>query len=472
MEIRMKITKKTMVLNAVAAALTAITASVQPAFGAVPADEAAKLKTVLTPFGAERAGNKDGSIPEWKGCPDLKAPIEKLKSGDRRWDPFESEKPLFTITAANAKQYADKLSEGAQALLAKYPDTMRLNVYKTHRTHCAPESVYESTFKNATTARLVESGPNSGVQAAVGGIAFPIPKNGLEARWNHNFRWRGTSWEMKLRHFSMTASGDRVLGTQALQYDQFEHYRPGVTPEQYEKNGSLSWLFLQLTDAPSFRAGEGLVLRTRGDYTKDQTAAWQYLVGQRRVRRAPNVGWDTPDFVNSGANFFDEVFGSAVVSDERFDYKLVGKREMLIPYNNNKIFKLKEDEIYGKEHHNPDAIRWELHRVWEVVATVKPGRRHAVPKRVFYIDEDTWGTALFDGWDPAGNLRRVSVNLAYYLPDMPGVYSGFSDILYVLNGAYSSRNTVFFEPGYQLKQVPMKPESAFSPEALSGSGIR
>lgn len=459
-------------LGSVLAALVFVAATTSVANAAVSADEAAKLKTTLTPFGAERAGNKDGSIPEWKGCPDLKPPMEKLKTGDRRWDPFEADKPVVAITSANLKQHADKLSEGVQALFKKYPNSMRVNVYKAHRTHCAPESVYEGTFKNATHARLAEAGANSGVQGANGGIPFPIPKSGLEARWNSNYRWRGTSWESKVRHFSMTATGDRVLGSQALQYDQLEHYRPGLTPEQHEKNGSLSWLFFQMTEAPSFRAGEGIVARDRSDFTKEQRSVWQYLVGQRRVRRAPNIGWDTPDFVNSGANFFDEVFGSPVSSDERYDYKLVGKREMYIPYNNNRIFKLKEDEIYGKEHHNPDAIRWELHRVWEVVATVKQGRRHAVPKRVFYIDEDTWSTALMDGWDPAGNLQRVSLNLQYYLPDMPGVFSGYSDILYVLNGAYSSRNTVFYEPGYQIKPVSMKPESAFSPDALSGSGVR
>lgn len=458
--------------GALAATLAAIVVASPVAHAGVSAEEAAKLKTVLTPLGAERAGNKDGSIPEWKGCPDLKAPMEKLKAGDRRWDPFESEKPVVTITADNLKQYSDKLSEGAQALIKKYPASFKLNVYKTYRTHCAPESVYENTFKNATNAHIVESGPNSGVQGAVGGIPFPIPKNGLEARWNHNLRWRGTSWETKLKQVSMTTSGDRVLGSQTLQYDQFESYRPGLAVDQYEKNGSHTSLFLQMTEAPSFRAGEGLLVRDRSDYTKDQRAAWQYLVGQRRVRRAPNVGWDTPDFVNSGANFFDEVFGSPVSSDERYDYKLVGKREMVIPYNNNKIFKLKEDETFGKEHHNPDAIRWELHRVWEVVATVKQGRRHAVPKRVFYIDEDTWSTALMDGWDPAGNLQRVSMYLQYFLPDMPGVFSGYSDIMYVLNGAYSSRNTVFYEPGYQFKPSAMKPESAFSPDALAGSGLR
>ncbi|ATE61245.1 DUF1329 domain-containing protein [Thauera sinica] len=456
-------------LAACVAAGAALGANLAAAVGEA---EAARLGKELTPLGAERAGNKDGSIPEWKGCPDLGAPLDKLKAGDRRWDPYAAEKPLYTVTAANMAQYADKLSDGVRALLQKYPETMKLDVYPTHRNHCAPEWVYQATAKNAVNAKRVAGGDNDGVEGAVNGIPFPIPKDGAEVRWNTNFRWRGESFESKLRHFSMTSAGDRVLGTQDLQYNQFEAYRKGMSPQEYAAKGYLGWMLMQITDAPSFRAGEGIVARDSTNYVERDRQVWQYLVGQRRVRRAPNMGWDTPDFVNSGANFFDEVFGSPYTSQERYEYKLAGKKEMLIPYNNNKVFGLKEDGIYLKDHHNPDAIRWELHRVWVLEATLKPGKRHAVSKRVFYVDEDTWGTALFDGWDPSGKLWRVSLSLNYYLPDMPGVMSSYSDILYVLDGSWSSRNTVFYEPGYQLKAVAMKPDSVFTPDALSGRGVR
>ena len=439
---------------------------------AVSATEAATLGKELTPLGAERAGNKSGSIPEWTGCPELNAPMEKLKAGDRRWEPYASEKPLYTVTAANMGQYAANLSEGVRALLQKYPQTMSLQVFTTHRTHCAPAWVNEATSKNAVTAKRTVKGDNDGIEGAINGIPFPIPKDGAEVRWNSNLRWRGESYETKVRHYAMTTSGDRVMGTQALQYDQFESYRKGVTAEENAKQGYLSWMFMQATDAPSFRAGESLLLRDSSNYVERDRQTWQYLVGQRRVRRAPNVGWDTPDFVNSGANFFDEVFGGTYTSQERYDYTLVGKKDMLIPYNDNKIFSLKEDQIFAKNHHNPDALRWEMHRVWVVEANLKPGKRHAVSKRVYYVDEDTWGTALVDGWDPSGKLWRVSLCPSYFFPDMPGVMSAYSDILYVLDGAWSSRNTAFYDPGFQLKPVPMKAESAFTADAISGRSVR
>jgi hypothetical protein len=439
----------------------------QVAASAATAEEAQKLKTVLTPLGAERAGNKDGSIPEWKGCPDLKAPLDKLKSGDRRWVPFADEKPLYVVTAANMAQYADKLSDGVKALLQKYP-TMRLPVYPTHRTHCAPEWVNEATFRNATSAKLTGDAANSGVDGAVDGIPFPIPKNGLEVRWNHTLRWRGQAYETRTRHLSWTEGGAKVLGTQAVQKEQFEFYRQGLTPQKYAESGSLNYLLVQLTDAPAFRAGEALLVKDK--VNPADRAAWQYLLGQRRVRRAPSVGWDTPDFVVSGTNFFDEVFGSLITNNERYEYKLIGKKEMLIPYNDNKVFALKEDELFTGKHHNPDALRWELHRVWVVEANLAPGKRHAVPRREFYIDEDTWGTSLLDGYNAAGKIWRVALYPSFYFPDMPGVMSAYGDILYVLDGTYSSRNLVMPDTTAQLKPVAMRAGSAYSPDALSGAG--
>jgi len=93
--------------------------------------------------------------------------------------------------------------------------------------------------------------------------------------------------------------------------------------------------------------------------------AWQYLVGQRRVRRAPTVGYDTPDFVASGANYFDEVHGF-IGHPDRYDWKLVGKKEMYIPYNDNKFHAEKRDDAFVANHLNPDKVRWELHRVWDL----------------------------------------------------------------------------------------------------------
>ena len=76
------------------------------AFAAVSADEAKKLGTTLTEWGAEKAGNKEGTIPAYNAAtaqPARPASYDFKKDPGRRTDPY-NEKPLFTITAQNAAQ--------------------------------------------------------------------------------------------------------------------------------------------------------------------------------------------------------------------------------------------------------------------------------------------------------------------------------------------------------------------------------
>ena len=454
-------------LVAVTMAMAGMIGAADIAMAGVSAEEAAALKTTLTPMGAEKAGNADGTIPAWAGGYDGPYPAEELKKGDRRWNPFADEKPLFSITKQNMDQYADKLTDGMKAVLASVPG-YRMDVYPTHRTASAPDWVYENTFKNATEGSLV--GDGDGVAGSFGGIPFPIPKNGYEVRWNQCLRWRGEGAMFnRTRHSSVTEAGDRVLGSQTHEREQvFFYNRSGTSPADFDDTAST---YLQFGESPAFRAGEGLLSLSSTDFTKKDSQSWQYLVGQRRVRRAPSIGHDTPDFVNSGVNFFDEVFGGNC-DFERFEMKLVGKKEIYIPYNNNRLLSATEDEVFGENSINPDLVRWELHRVWVVEATVKPGQRHAVARRMFYQDEDTWGTSVMEGWDASGAMWKASVNPAYLLPDMPGVMASYTDFQYnLLTQTYSARN-LMFDPEAQMRFEDPLPLSYYSPDSLQSLGVR
>ena len=282
-------------IKTLAAALLAASMA-STGLAAVTADEAAKLKSDLTPLGAEKAGNKDGSIPAWSGGY-TKVPAG-YKSGQPRPDPFADEKPLLTITAANMAQHADKLDEGQQHLLKKYPD-YRINVYKTHRTAAAPQWVYDETFKNATRAKM----EGDAVVGAYGGIPFPIPKTGAELIWNHSLRVRPVAFRHAFNSYTVDSSGNASLASGAVNEITLPYYKKGGSPEQM-KNGAY-FQNVQSVTAPSVRAGELLMYY---DQLDNNRPAWQYLVGQRRVRRAPTICCDTPNFVNSGVDFFDQVF--------------------------------------------------------------------------------------------------------------------------------------------------------------------
>ena len=427
---------------------------------AATAEEAAKLKTTLTPFGAEKAGNADGSIPAWTGG--YTTPIAGFKNGGRRGDPFASEKPLYSITAENMAQYASKLSEGTQALLKKYPKTFRVDVYKSYRTAAAPQWVYDATFKNATGAKL----EGEVVKGAFGGIPFPIPKTGKEIVANNELHWRGESWQSDFRGYLSTANGQRVLSVEGLGDFQMPYYAQG----QEDKFSGDYWLIRLVNSGPPVRAGEAITGRQNLD--QDKTQVWVYLTGQRRVRKLPNACCDTPTPATSGVASFDEVDVLSGRTD-RFDWKIVGKQEMLIPYNSNRLHTpAKDSDVLLANHLNPDHVRWELHRVWVIEAALKAGQRHQAPKSRYYVDEDTWVAVLGDRWDANGQLWKTLWSHPVVMPDLPATTPqqqwGFNDLV---SGAWYASGVVN-EKQVHYKVAPRKPDSYFTGDALAGEGVR
>lgn len=442
----------------------ALIAGIQPALAAVSADEAGKLKTSLTPLGGEKAGNKDGTIPAWTGG--HTGPVAGAKVGDIPVNLFPNEKPVMQITASNMAQHADKLSEGTQTLLKKYPETFRLDVYPTHRTATVPEHVAANTFKNATSCKTVEGG--NSIEGCFGGLPFPIPKTGVEVVWNYLLRVESESIEFGFKNIVGSTDGSHTLATRNDEFYQYPYYYKEGSWETWSKDGKGEY-FLQRfsTTEPPFKKGESIVVRDSID-PKTPRNAWQYLVGQRRVRRAPTVAYDTPDFVASGANYFDEVKGFFGHPD-RYEWKLVGKREMYIPYNNNELVTAKVAEAFDKFHLSPAKMRWELHRVWEVEATVVSGKRHAVPKRKLYFDEDTGLMVLMDGYDSEGKLWRTSQIPNFFVPAVPALLVMPVTVFNLQAGTMSTVQGLNDET---YRVVPRKPETFFTGDAVAADASR
>jgi hypothetical protein len=434
-------------------------------FAGVSPDEAAQLKTTLTPLGGEKAGNKEGTIPAWEGG--LTKPVPGFKNGGRRPDPFAQEKPLFSITAANMDKYADKLTDGTKAMLKKYPNSFRLDVYQTHRTAAAPQWVYDNTFKNATRAKLVNGPAGPIPEGAFGGVPFPLPKSGAEVMWNHILRWRPESWHWEQHGILVTADGKRVLTVDGAAEQQMPYFFKDSSPEKF--NGEY-WLIRLVNAGPPIRAGEAIV--GRENINADKTQAWVYLTGQRRVRKLPNPCCDTPTPASAGVMGFDDLEVWAGGRLNRFDWKLLGKKEVYIPYNTNRsLTPPKDSDLVGAHHLNPDWVRWELHRVWVVEATLAKGQRHQVHRSMYYIDEDSWQGVLGDRWDAAGRLWKINWVLPMVAPDLPGIWEqthGFYDL--VSNTWYA--NGVMNEKPEQWKITPRWKDSIFTADALASEGVR
>lgn len=432
------------------------------ALGAVSADKAAQLGKNLTLMGAEKAGNKDGSIPEYTGGLS-KAPANYTKKGWRP-DPFAGEKPQFSISAKNMAQYSDKLSAGIKEMLKKYP-SFRLDVYKTHRTAAYPRYVLDNTVKAASTAKTTGGGLS--FTGAHGGLPFPIPNDGFEAMWNHLLHYNGLAFEIRYRAYTVDTSGRPTMQADGNVTQEYPYYDPAKpdTKDFY----SLKDMFV----GPARRVGEGVLIIDPIEYTKSARKGWQYLPGQRRVKLAPELAFDTPSSLFGGQMTWDDLFlfsGSL----ERYNFKLVGKKEMFIPYNEYKMLYWSdiEKELLKANHLNPDLVRWELHRVWVVEATLKPGKRHLYSKQVFYLDEDSWVAALADKYDGRGQLYRVGMNYITQQYDVPCPFPDSFSIHDLVTNSYAVN--ALPTRGYKGILYHNKPFPAkdWTADSLAGGGIR
>jgi hypothetical protein len=431
---------------------------------AVSPQEAEQLKSTLTPTGAERAGNKDGSIPAWTGG--VTTPAPGYKPGEARPDPFKDERPLFSITAANYKDYADKLPEGQKALFEKYPD-YRMDIYSSHRTAALPQRIYDNIFANATRAQAAPDGIAYGVTGAVGGIPFPIPKNGTEAVWNHLLAFWGPAREDNIRNYVVSSDGTVELSNQFHELVDFPYYYPDATPESF---GDYYFLRRELSDEPPGLAGRGYLLWEANNVATHPVQAWQYLPRERRVRKSPLLSYDTPTPDGGGIESFDDYYIFSG-SPDRYDFKLLGKREMYVPYNNNRFHATPIADITGRQHANPDTLRYELHRVWVVDGTLAPDKHHLVPHRRLYLDEDSWFAVYSDQWDADGHLWKFSHGTMYLVPDLPAIVLA-SEFIYDLEAGAYVFAFAFNNEREPYKLVPPHSAHDFAPETLATEGVR
>lgn len=429
---------------------------------APPADQIARLGKDLTVFGAEKAGNAAGTIPAYTGG--ITSPPAGYKVGDHHPDPFASDAPVMSITPANYKEHADKLTVGQQAMFEKYP-TFRMDVYPTRRSAAFPKRTYDFTLENASTAKLVANG--DGVTDAAEGIPFPIPSNGAEAVWNHKLKYKGVAAARWSNQAAPTTSGqynlvrirEELLGL---------YYKPG---NRIADINNILIYFYQVVESPARLAGQVLLVHETLNQLEQPRQAWIYNPGQRRVRRAPNVAYDNPGTASDGlrTNDMTDMFNGAL---DRYDWKLVGKKEMYVPYNSYKVHsdKVQYDEILKPGHVNPDLLRYELHRVWVVDATLKQGKRHINSRRTMYFDEDSWQILVIDHYDGQGRMWRYSEapSINYY--DVPLFWSTMENHHDLQSGRYIATGLDNQEEMYDFS-FQTSPD-AFSPQSLRSRGVR
>ncbi|MDB6169457.1 MAG: outer rane lipoproteinsorting protein [Verrucomicrobia bacterium] len=443
--------------------LSTVFAAAAGALGAaIGESDARRLGGDLTPLGAEKAGSADGLIPAWDGG--LTTPPAGYKAGDHHPDPYASDRPLYTVTAENLGLYQDKVTAGHAALLKAYPD-YKLDVYATHRSASNPRRIYDATRKNSTTAHLTDRG--NGIAGSVVGIPFPIPQDGLEAIWNHLTRYRGGAASRHIGQAAPQRNGSYTFVDFSDEF-LFNYCREGIT--EADLDNTLIY-FKQTVIAPARLAGTILLVHETMDQVREPRRAWVYNAGRRRVTRAPNVAYDNPGTAADGQRTSDQ-FDMFNGAPDRYRWNLLGKKEMIVPYNSYRLHsdKVRYSDILKPGHINQDLARYELHRVWVVDATLKPGTSHLYSRRTFYIDEDSWQILAVDQYDGRGAMWRVSEAHCINYYDAQVFWSTLEVHTDLQNGRYLVIGLDNEGPMYDftLKRTP----ADYSPDSLRRDGIR
>jgi len=402
--------------------------------------------TERTPVGALRAGNKDGTIPEWTGG--IQSPPAGFTPGGTWTDPFADDKPLFTITAQNHQQYADKLLPGQIAMFKQYPETFRMHVYPTRRSASYPEWFYAATRQQAKSIEICPTYKQDGIiclnnVTPGGGVAFPIPKTGEELGWNALV---GHYWGQTMNAMSNGALIDSLGNRTDVIMQSREFWPWNVSGEKMPKNEWFnrdggSWLCdsWQILQPPR---SSGLVF---GGCSFNEAVDFQvylYIPGQRRVRKAPEIGFhDSPSFASDGQRTVSSRwmwwFGGR---EPRHDYTMEKPVEKFVVYNSYKIVQddVSFGDIFGKHHVNQDLLRYELHRVWTIDSKLKPGYRHLYKRHVAYFDEDTWNGLAYEAYDAKDRLWRFGEQYNLNLYDKKIVRPMGDVHVDLINGRYTT----------------------------------
>ena len=447
----MKFTNPRIICSAMAGIISML-GLVSHAHAKATPEELGKLGKQLTCMGAEKVGSP-GGVAEYTGKWLGTAPGMVAEPGKHPGDPYANEKPLFVITAQNLPQYADRLSEGQKAMFRKYPNSFRMQVYPSHRDFSYDESICKVVALNAAEAELATDGMSVN-NGHMGAHPFPFPKSGLELLWN-GVMPTAVHVEYRDTDLAVVYPTGSILWGQQLVWTLTRANDPQLRGKKYE---GVSTYARGVTLLPERE--KGVMTRVIDKFSMDKEArlAWQYISTTRRIRQAPGFGFDMPNPSSANTLTIDDtrMFNG---SGERYNWKIVGKKEIYIPYNNYRLeAKVVGENKYAKllmpNHENPELVRWELHRVWILEARLKEGFRHLYPHRVLYLDEDNSLFTMADTFDAQGNLWRFNWINNIYQPG-PNTFNQFSAYYHDLNsGNYTVYDLTQAKPQGVVTNLP------------------
>ena len=424
--------------------------------GVTPKDVAA-LDHQLTPMGGLRTGNIEGTIPPWTGG--ITSPPKPYVTGGNYINPFAEDSIQFVITRDNYQSVANRLTTGHKALLLKH-DNYKMNIYPTRRSASYSENIYKAIKSNAISAKLLPR--SSGVVNSKMTSPFPLAGSAEEMLWNHSLRYRGKRMQVRSASAAVTSLGKYVPTVTDRKY--FVIYaQPALDAKKFENK----FFYLKFrTVAPARDAGNISLVHESIDQIVSPRKAWQYFAGQRRLRRSPNIAYDSYTSESNSLRTVDQ-FDMFNGAPDQYQWKIVGKKELYVPYNAYRLndFSVGITDILQEKHINQELARYELHRVWIVEGRLRTGIRHIYSRRLIYLDEDSWQVLVTEEYDQQERLWRVQEGHAMNYYDQPFVSTA-------LEVVYDLQESRYFVDGMDNEYGGIKFDADMKARAFSTSAVR
>ena len=315
-----------------------------------------------------------------------------------------AESPKYTVDSSNYMQHADKLTEGQIKTFETYPE-YRIDVYASSAECKLPDAV---RAVSQTNSKMVNG--NEGIEwNTLGAKPFPNPSHAQHYIWNHRSAPHyNASVHRTLTAYIVKSDGTATVG-QGDNYIEF----PGAlsSPLRGQVDPNIYALYMVKNMSPARIAGTLTMLHDMYDSAIQARKAWQYSPATRRVRRAPDVNYDS---------FVDQTGGLATIdsynmftgAQDRFDWTLEGEKTMLVPHANYALSEVgaKEKILSSRHFVDPSLYRYEERNVAIVKATLKEGSRHIFPKQMMYVSTDEHnGIMIRDHYDGQGSLVKHQI---------------------------------------------------------------
>ena len=305
----------------------------------------------------------------------------------------------YTIDASNASQYADMLTEGEKKMFEAYPDTYKVNVGKAEA--CSwPDDVMARSTSQGT---MINN--NEGIEVANSGqLPFINPTHPQHYIWNARM---GTGTQPNIfRNVTITnvdSRGNITVGEQETNI-----IFPAHETNIGKYDDGLFALFMQKNNAPARVKGVTVLVHDYIDSYENPRRAWSYSPATRRVRRAPDITYDT--LVNASPLIVVDQYGTFNGAQDKYNWELKGIKKMIVPGISNAMGTNSLDKTHGVGHLNPEYVHFEEKEVAIVHATLKEGQRHLYASRTFYVTTDGYNIVAQDIYDGQGNLMRNAIN--------------------------------------------------------------